>query len=277
MNENNNYASTQGSVRFELDHVDIVTSHICNKRCEHCIDKFLGTSRDLIETNDVKKFLKLIRNYTDKKLEVLLLGGEPTVLPKDKLIELANVIHEEGFLVMMSTNGVLKNKIVELIPYFDSIQVTVNSDEEIDFYRQWPDKINIKIAGDGTLNMGKLNHFIEYTDGFERRSVSMYFTPDFVELCNDKEIGDLLNTLEWKRNGSYMYTFYKGVRFKKCIHNETNIIDEPTVPKLYPNGNYNKTWNDEELDDYLSINGLSWDNNIVEKHSEKRYNKTIKK
>jgi len=159
----------------------------------------------------------------------------------------------------MSSKYKLKNKIVELIPYFDSIQITVNSDEEIDFYRRWPDKINIKLAGDSSLTMDKLKHFIEYTKGFSRRSISMYFEPNFTELCTDKEIWDLLDKLTWIRNGSYMYTFYQGARIKKCIHGETNIIDEPSVPKLYPNGNYNKTWNDENLDDYLSINGKNWE------------------
>ena len=83
----------------------------------------------------------------------------------------------------------------------------------------------------------------------------MYFTPDFQELCVDEKVWNLLNTLEWHRNGSYEYAFYNGVRFKKCIHGETNIIDEPSVPKLYPNGAYNKTWNDEIMDDYLNIRG----------------------
>ena len=64
---------------------------------------------------------------------------------------------------------------------------------------------------------------------------------------------------QWKRNGSYYYTFYEGVRFKRCVPGETNLIDEPTIPKLYPNGNYNKTWCHEELDDYLSDN--EWKNN----------------
>lgn len=253
--------------RIDLDHIDIVTTHLCNKNCEHCIDKFIRTSNEFISLENIKKFLKLLREYTDKKLEVLLLGGEPTVLPKQKLIDISNLVHEMDFLIMMSSNGILKNKIIDLIPYYDSIQITVNNDKEIDFYRRWPDKINIKLAGDNTLTMDKLKHFIDYTEGFDRRSISMYFTPDFKELCNDKEIWNLLNTLTWTRNGSYMYTFYKGVRIKKCIHGETNIIDEPTVPKLYPNGNYNKTWNDEDLDDYLSLNNKKWNDeeSIVKK------------
>lgn len=245
--------------KIEIDHADIVTSHLCNNNCKYCIDKFINTSSETISLEHIAKFLKLLKRNTDKRLTVLLLGGEPTVLSLQKLIDIANLVHQEGFRVTMSTNGKLINKIIQLIPYFDSIQITVNTDEEIDFYRNWPDKINIKLAGDANLTMDKLNHFIEYTKGFDRRSISMYFTPDFIELCSDKEIWNLLDQLTWKRNGSYMYTFYKGVRIKKCIPGQTNIIDEPTVPKLYPNGNYNKTWNHEELDDYLSIDGLCWD------------------
>lgn len=245
--------------KIELDHVDIVTSHICNNNCNFCIDKFIRTSNQVISLATIRKFLKMIKNYTDKQLEVLLLGGEPTVLSTQKLINMANLIHDEGFLVMMSTNGKLKDKIIQLIPYYDSIQITVNSDFEIDFWRKWSEKINIKLAGDSSLTMEKFNHFVEYTEGFSRRSISMYFTPDFKELCSDKEVWKLLDTLDWNRNGSYMYTFYKGVRIKKCIHGETNIVDEPTVPKVYPNGNYNKTWCHEELDDYLSG---SWSDSV---------------
>lgn len=248
--------------KFELDHLDIVTCHLCNKNCEHCIDKFLHSTSKLITLEDIEKFLDMVRAYTDKYLEVLLLGGEPTILPKDLLIEITDLIHDKNFLAIMSTNGILKQKVIDLIPFFDSIQVTINSDEEVDYYRNWTDKINIKLAGDSTLDMDKLRHFIEYTKGFDRRSVSMYFTPDFKELCNDEEVWKLLDKLDWKRNGSYLYSFYEGVRFKRCIKGETNIIDEPTVPKLYPNGNYNRTWNNEELDDYLSINGSSWTKKI---------------
>lgn len=237
--------------KYELDHLDIVTSHICNKHCEHCIDKFVHTSNKIIEMGTIEKFLKMIREYTDKELEVLLLGGEPTALSADYLIEIADKIHSYGFKAIMSTNGKLVDRIRKIIPYYDSVQITVSSDEEIDFWREYTDKVNMKIVGDDTLTLDKIHHFMEYAKDFQRRSVSMYFTPGFEELCKNKEVWDLLETLDWKKNGSYMYAFYGNTRFKKCIHGETNIVDEPTVPKLYPNGNYNRTWEDEELDDYL--------------------------
>lgn len=244
-----------------LDHVDIVTSHICNNNCEHCIDKFIHTSNRMISMDTVDKFLSMIRMYTDAPLEVLLLGGEPTVMGKDKLIEMAEIIHRHGFKAMMSTNGKLKDRIISILPYYDSVQITVSSDEEIDFWRPYADKINIKICGDAELTMDKIRHFMDYAKDFYRRSVSMYFTEDFTELCRDEEVWAFLDTLEWARNGSYMYAFYGNTRFKKCIHGETNIVDEPTVPKVYPNGAYNKTWNDEELDDYIGKElGIKWEN-----------------
>lgn len=239
--------------KIELDHIDIVTTHMCNNNCKHCIDKFVKTSNTIIANEIVDKFLKMIREYTTKPLEVLLLGGEPTTLPVKRMIEIADIIHSYGFSAMMSTNGILTKRIVEVLPYFDSVQITIlpEDDEKINFWKQYADKINMKVAMDGSMTMERMQKFIEKTKDFARQSVCMYFTPDFQELCTDKDVWALLDTLDWKRNGSYTYAFKDGVRYKKCVPGETNIVDEPTVPKVYPNGNYNKTWNHEELDDYL--------------------------
>ena len=237
-----------------IDHVDIVTSHKCNFHCPYCVDKFCHTTDDEIKLEDIDKFLKLVRKHTDKALSVLLLGGEPTILSFEKLVDIAKVITSNGFKPMISTNGFFKDKIITLLDYYRWIQVTVYNDKQIDFYKNHTVKINIKWSGDENMTFDIFNHFIEYTKDFERRSISMYSTANFIELCTDKDVWNVLNTLEWKRNGSYLYAFYKGVRIKRFIKGETNIIDEPTVPKLYPNGNYNKTWNNEELDDYLNMN-----------------------
>lgn len=234
-----------------LDHADIVVTHECMNHCPFCIDKFIHTSNKVVSAQDVEKFLIKLRTHTDKPLEVLFLGGEPTCVGAEKLAELTGIVRKHGFSPIISTNNPNKELIVSILPLFDWVQVTVHNDKQIEFYRQYKDKINIKLSGDKSLTMEKVNHFIEVTKDFQRKSVSMYFTPDFKELCTDKEVWNLLNTLEWKRNGSYLYAFYKDVRFKRCVTGETNIVDEPTVPKLYPNGNYNKTWSNEDMDDYL--------------------------
>ena len=234
-----------------IDHADVVVTHECMNHCPFCIDKFVHTSNEVVKKEDLIRFLKKLKSVTSRKLEVLFLGGEPTCAGIEKLAELTDIVREFGFSPIISTNNPKKELIVKLLPYFDWIQVTVHSDKQIEFYRQYKDKINIKLSGDKNLTLEKLNHFIDVTKDFERKSISMYFTPLWKELCTDEEVWSLLNKLSWTRNGSYVYTFYQGVRIKRCIHGETNLVDEPSVPKLYPNGNYNKTWNNETLDDYL--------------------------
>lgn len=234
-----------------IDHADVVVTHECMNHCPFCIDKFVHTSNEVVKKEDLIRFLKKLKSVISRKLEVLFLGGEPTCAGIEKLAELTDIVREFGFSPIISTNNPKKELIVKLLPYFDWVQVTVHSDKQIEFYRQYKDKINIKLSGDKNLTLEKLNHFIDVTKDFERKSISMYFTPLWEELCTDEEVWSLLNKLSWTRNGSYVYTFYQGVRIKRCIHGETNLVDEPSVPKLYPNGNYNKTWNNETLDDYL--------------------------
>ena len=237
---------------YVIDHADIVVTHQCNMHCPFCVDKYVRTDASVVSIESIKKFLTLLKNYGVKdNLEVLLLGGEPTTIDTDNLIEIADTIKSFGFSPIMSTNGVNKRKILDVLDHFDWIQVTVHSDKQIDYYRQNKDKMCIKLSGDQTMSYQKFMHFIEYTGAFPRRCISMFSTSDFKELCTDRRVWEILNSLDWYRNGSYMYTFYRGVRLKKFIPGETNIIDEPTVPKLYPNGNYNKTWCNENMDAYL--------------------------
>lgn len=238
---------------IEIDHVDIVVTHECPIKCKFCIDKFINTSNNVVSTESVGKFLKKISDYGVKpNTEVLFLGGEPTSIGIDKLTELSAKVREFGFIPIISTNTRNRDMWLALIEIFDWVQITVHSNKDIEFLEQYSNRVNIKIAGDKSFTLEKMNDFIAHTDSFSRKSVSMYFTADFEELCKDERVWHILNNLEWERNGSYLYTFYKGVRFKRCIHGETNIIDEPTVPKLYPNGNYNCTWCDEENNDYLT-------------------------
>lgn len=236
-----------------IDHADIVVTHHCNNHCPFCIDKFINTSDDIVSLDSIEKFLNVIKSHSRENTEVLLLGGEPTSVGIEKLKEIATLIKVHGFLPIISTNARNQHLVVELTKYFTWVQVTIHKFEDIEFYAPYKNKINIKLAGDKTLTLDRFNKFIELTKDYERRSISMYFTPDFKELCTDEGVWEILNTLEWKQNGSYLYAFYKGVRIKRCITGKTNIIDEPSVPKLYPNGNYNKTWCNEDNDPYLDI------------------------
>lgn len=238
---------------IDVDHADIVVTHNCNYSCKHCIDKFKGQSKQSISLKIVNGFLYMLNEYTSKKFSVLLLGGEPTMAGSKHLKAISELIHLYGFRTIISTNGSNKKVINDCLEFMDWVQITAKTEKELTSWanNRYTNKINIKYIGDHRLDLQKLQEFIDISKNFGRASISMYFTPDFKELCTDKDVWELLNTLSWKRNGSYLYAFYNGVRIKRCIPEESNIIDEPTIPKLYPNGNYNKSWQHENLDPYL--------------------------
>lgn len=250
-------------MKTKIDHADIVVTHFCSFNCPNCIDKFKNDPlhKGNISTNIVEKFLDMLKNNTEyvssfgnEKLTVLLLGGEPTHLHESDLTNIAKLIKDHGFSPHISTNGVDRNKIKRILNDFDWVQITVHSDEEIEYWRPYKDKVNIKISGDKNLTYEKLINWMNSVKDYPRRSVSMYIDSEFENLCSDNRVWELSNTMDFQRLGSYEYAFYKGIRFKKCIKGITNIVEEPLIPKLYPNGNYNKTWNDELLDDYIDGN-----------------------
>lgn len=238
----------------KIHHIDIIITHSCNMKCPNCIDKFVNLSTNVISPSTVETFLSKLREKGLKgKVPVLLLGGEPFSTPTSTIQHVTSIIREYNFSPIVSTNGKQKEKIIQCMDMFDSIQVTLHSQKEIDFYSKYSKKINAKLSGDNHLTIDKLESFIRDTKDFYRQSLSMYFTDNHEEICKDEDVWQLLNALEWTRLGSYLYTFYKGMRIKRSIPNETNIINEPQIPKLYPNENYNQTWNNEDMDDYLHL------------------------
>jgi len=244
---------------MQIDHADIVVNHVCNMACKFCVDKYRGNEGE-VSFDSICKFLNLLKKHehfqpkyhTNPRLEILLLGGEPTLIGGDKLALYSGAIWGAGFSPIISTNARDKEVVKKILPFFDWVQVAVYSDAEIDYWRKLStEKINLKLSGDSTFTMAKLEHFKEYTKDFKRRSVTMFFKPNFEQVCPDAEVKEFLTTLEWERLDSYEYTMYEGIRLKRCIPGVTNIADEPHIPKLYPNGNYNKTWVNEDHDPYL--------------------------
>lgn len=246
---------------MNIDHADIVVNHQCNMNCKFCVDKFRGSTTDVVKMDKVAQFIQLLKKHThvspkyqndNGPLEVLMLGGEPTLIGVDRLALFCGMIYGAGFRSVISTNARRKDIVREILPFFDWVQVAVYSDEEIDYWRSLStEKINLKLSGDATFSMKKLEHFAEYTKDFKRRSVTMFFKPNFEQVCPDAIVQKFLDSLSWERIDSYEYTMYEGVRLKRCIPGVTNIVDEPHIPKLYPNGNYNCNWSSEEHNPYL--------------------------
>lgn len=230
--------------------------------CPHCVDEFVNQSNEIVSLDKVDEFFTLLKeNISDKwqakynekpKIEILLVGGEPTMAGSEHLNKIAELAHKNGFEILISTNGKNKEVIKEIVPNFDWIQLTCRTDKEIDYWRQYKDKVNVKLPGDENLTFEKFKHFAEYTKDFGRRSLVMYFTPDYEETCKDDKMWSYLNKLDWKRSGHYLYAYTEdGIRVKRSIHGKSNIAIDPLSPKLHPNGNYNNTWSNDKLDPNL--------------------------
>src|SRR5574344_2235057 len=262
-NKTNNVISFKSNLKpitdtFEkrvIHHADIVVTHSCNMHCKFCVDQVRGTSSDIVSLDKVEKYLKLLKtktiNANKKNVTVLLLGGEPTTVGSEHLNKIADLVHKDGLRINISTNVKKKDVIEEILPHFDWVQITCRSDKEIDYWRKFKDKVNIKIAADENFTLDKFRHFAEYTKDFPRKSLTMYFDKNFEEICKDKELQDYFSNLKWEKVGDYSFSFIDGVRIKKYEPIQKTFSEEPFVPKLYPNGNYGKTWLNELNDPYL--------------------------
>lgn len=239
-----------------IHHADILVTHLCNMQCKLCVDRFKDTYSGMVSLDKVEAYLKLLKTKTvamDPKngIEILLLGGEPTMAGSKHLNKIADLVHKYGFGICISTNGKKKDVIEEILPHFDWVQITCRSDKEIDHWRKFRDKVNIKIAADANFTLDKFRHFAEFTKDFPRKSLTMYFDKNFKVVCKDKELQDYFSNLKWEKIGDYSFSFIDGVRIKKYEPIENKFSEEPFVPKLYPNGNYGKTWLNELNDPYL--------------------------
>ena len=241
---------------IDIGHIEVVVTHKCNYKCNFCVDNLVNKDDTIVKLEDIGNLLRKIKIRTDKKLEVLLLGGEPTTVGSTYLNKIADLVHSFGYKILISTNGILKDVINEIIEKFDWVQITSNNDKELEYWRnhRLVSKINIKLPGDENLNVDRLDYFIDKTKEFGRRSINFYFnTNDLTDLCTDDGINEFLEGLEWKSIGAYEYTIKDGVRYKRRSKNK--IVDSSQkrsiIPKLYPNGNYNKTWGNEDMDDFL--------------------------
>ena len=247
-----------------IHHADIVVTHKCSLTCKHCVDRYVvhdkTTNPPVVQLKDVYLFLTLLKHHVESRdLTVLLLGGEPTSAPLTYLYALIGMLKGFGFKASISTNGVDRDKVRALLSNTDInwVQLTAhgcNTDREYDFYFPFYNRINMKFPITTGTTLDMINHVRDYEVWrWGRISFVVYFNNDTGEdLCTDPEVLAYLKTLKWERVGSYLYAFDdRGIRYKRGIPGETNIIDEPDIPKLYPSGVYNKTWCNEDSDPYL--------------------------
>ena len=78
----------------------------CNLNCKHCGSRCSVNKKDYIDTDIVKKVISSVSNkYCTKDIMIAITGGEPLLHPD--CIEIVKYSHDQGFIVGITSNGIL--------------------------------------------------------------------------------------------------------------------------------------------------------------------------
>lgn len=92
----------------------IVFTHGCNLRCEYCHNPELVIREpNQEELFDEEKILKFFQSRIGKLDAIVITGGEPLIY--DGLEEFVSKVKDMGYLVKLDTNGLLPDKLSEII------------------------------------------------------------------------------------------------------------------------------------------------------------------
>lgn len=128
------YTKTHGfpiaSLQFEL------TSH-CNLACKHCYND--SNSTHAPDIMDSQKWISFAKYLVEQGgiFECILSGGEPLLLGND-LFDIMDILHEDGTLFFLITNGyLLNNTIAERLKKYQYHKIQISIDGATPEYHDW--------------------------------------------------------------------------------------------------------------------------------------------
>lgn len=120
-------------MKFKQVYVEITNK--CNLNCPFCPNSTLDKKE--MSISDIEKVLLSVSKYTDTVC--LHIQGEP--LLHSKFLEVVSLCQKYGLMINLTTNGVLINKLLEVLKYYKcfkkiniSLQAMVNFNGNYDFY-----------------------------------------------------------------------------------------------------------------------------------------------
>lgn len=252
--------------KFAIDHADVLVTHRCNKGCPTCIDKWVNKYKQIISFDIVKKYFNLLeqRTYAIKtpinqegRLPINLLGGEPTTIGERYLNNIAEDAHKRNFLMWMSSNGIEKETIDNILPNFDFIHITCDKPEQVHKWLmpKYLDKIGIKFPCTAKTTLKDFLEFAEATKDFPNKRAIVYNDMNRVEIKLQPELAEYLSDSNVNYviapHGFHKFGEINGVTVKRIVEGQNIYEDTQLIPRLYPNGNYNCTWQNELNNQYL--------------------------
>ncbi len=252
--------------KFAIDHADVLVTHRCNKGCPTCIDKWVNKYKQIISFDIIKKYFNLLERNTvsvpspvnkEGRTLINILGGEPTVVGEEFLNQIAENAHERNFLMWTSTNGIKTETVKRILPNFDMVHITVDKPEDA---IKWADseylnRIDIKYPCTEKTSLEDFLRFVNITKDFPNKKMIVYNDLHRKEIKMQPELAALLDGSDVKYtvapHGFQKYADVYGVTIKRTIQEDNHFADSQMIPRLYPNGNYNCTWENELNNPYL--------------------------
>ena len=260
----NDEAKKDGGINLKnwnIRRAQIIVTYDCNMNCAFCINYKLGKKRKgFIKVSDVVYFLNYLK-YVEKLEDaiIVLLGGEPTLLPIETLKEICDLAHEMGYKTETYTNVTSKEKLLELDGYIDFITLS-------NYGKGLLPDVNMEYLYSfkkSTITISKLimkqffktfKEFDKFVDEANKLPFNYDFstiqetTPDF-ELYQPEWVEkDLLPLCENQDvRGNVGAVLYKG-RLIKLPHVHLPRTEDICTLKLYPNGNLSSTWKHDNME-----------------------------
>ncbi len=178
----------------------------CNLRCNYCDTEYSFENGKEITVEEVVK--KVTEFGIDK---ILLTGGEP-LLQKEGLLELAKILHDQGYKIYIETNGsILLDKIPSYITKIIDVK-TLSSGHEESFnikninYINKGDELKFVISNKDDFNFS-INFILNYSLDFKYKVI---FSP-------------VLGTLEPSELGNWILESKLPIKLGLQLHKIINM------------------------------------------------------
>lgn len=112
------FSSIQGEGLYVGQAQAFVRFHDCNLNCNFCDEQNKKKFKEYTPEELIAAILK------ENKKVISFTGGEP-LLYADFLTEVLPYLKKKGFIIYLETNGILKNKLLDIIGFLDIISMDI--------------------------------------------------------------------------------------------------------------------------------------------------------
>lgn len=192
----------------------------CNLRCEYCHNPELVIG-ELNEQNifDNQKVLKFLKSRVGKLDAVVITGGEPLIY--DGLEEFMREVKDMGYLVKLDTNGLLPNKLSNLVKknLLDYISMDI----------KYPEGDYLTFTGQDALEKVKKSIKVIMNSGIDYE-----FRTTYVKGIHDTNSSTLIGEMIKGAKQYYVQNFRPGKTINPTLSSQ-NSFTEKELKKLAKN------------------------------------------